>query len=79
VSEREEEAGAERPLAFGHQLASRVVDRGDVVGAERVAEPERVGRDPEADGECSSGTEPVVMGGDDGDQDEESPREVRSR
>jgi hypothetical protein len=36
VPEREEEPDAQRPLAFRHQLASGVVDRGDVVGVERV-------------------------------------------
>ena len=45
VPEREEEADAQRPLALAHQLARRVVDRGDVVGVERVAQAERVGGD----------------------------------
>ena len=34
-----------------HQLARRVVDRADVVGVERVAHAERVGRDADADAE----------------------------
>src|SRR5204863_7891983 len=51
VAEREEEADAERPLALAHQLAGGVVDRADVVGVERVTEPERVGRDADAESE----------------------------
>ena len=42
VAEREEEADAERALAVLEELARRVVDRGDVVGVERVAQAERV-------------------------------------
>ena len=60
VPEREEEADAQRPLALGHQLARRVVDRRDVVGVEGVAQPERVGGDADADGErarrCRAGS-----------------------
>ena len=48
VAEREEEAAADRPLAVGHQLARCVVDRGDVVGVERVAGAERPGRERHA-------------------------------
>ena len=47
VAEREEEADAERPLAFLEELPRRVVDRGDVVGIERVAQTERVGEHAE--------------------------------
>ena len=43
VPEREEEADAHRALAVLQQLAGRVVDRGDVVGVEGVAEAEGVG------------------------------------
>ena len=52
---------AHRPLAFGHQLARRVVDRGDVVGVERVPQPERVGRQPEPDGEHARAAERVAV------------------
>ena len=40
-----------RPVLVGEQLARGVVDRRDVVGVEGVAQPERVGQDPDADGE----------------------------
>ena len=46
VAEREEEADAERPLALLEQLPRRVVDRGDVVGVEGVAQAEGVGELP---------------------------------
>ena len=49
VAEREEEADAERPLALLQQEADGVVDRRDVVGVERVAQPEHVGDEAEAD------------------------------
>ena len=49
VAEAEPEADAERPLAFAHQLAGRVVDGGDVVGIEGVPHPERVCRDAQPD------------------------------
>ena len=48
MAEREEEADAHRAPAVGHQLAGRAVDRRDVVGVERVAQPEHVRRQPEA-------------------------------
>src|SRR6266568_8053660 len=35
-----------------HQRAGGVVDRGDVVCVERVAQPQRVGRQPDTDAEC---------------------------
>ena len=40
MTEREEEADADRPLAVVHQLARDVVDRGDMVGVDRVTEAE---------------------------------------
>ena len=58
VPEREEEADAERPLAVGHQLARRVVDRRDVVGVEGVAQPERVGGDADAEPEDAAAAQP---------------------
>ena len=48
VAEREEEPDPERALAFLEELPGRVVDRGDVVGVERVPEAEGVGEHPEA-------------------------------
>ncbi len=48
VAEREEEAGAERPLPVLQQLPRRVVDRRDVVGVEGVPQPEGVGERGEA-------------------------------
>ena len=70
VPEREEEPDPERPLAVGHQLARRVVDRADVIGVEGVAQAERVGRDPDADAECAR-AELEVGGLDDADQQSE--------
>ena len=43
MAEREEEADRDRPLAVLHQLAGDVVDRRDVVGVDRMPQPERVG------------------------------------
>src|ERR1017187_1955413 len=43
MADREEEADRERPLAVADQLAGGVIDRGDVVGVERVPHPQRVG------------------------------------
>ncbi len=51
VPEREPEADAQRALALAHQLARRVVDRRDVVGVERVPQPERVRRHADPDRE----------------------------
>ena len=39
------EAGRERALALLHQLARHIVDGGDVVGVDRVAQPEAVGQE----------------------------------
>jgi hypothetical protein len=72
VPEREPEADAERALALRHQLACGVVDRGDVVGVEGVAEAERVGGDAEADTEDAGGAELVAARRDDHDQQEEA-------
>ncbi len=44
MAEREIEPERDRPLALLHQLAGGVVDRGDVVGIDRVAQPEAVGQ-----------------------------------
>ena len=70
VAEREEEPDAERPLAVGHELARRVVDRADVVGVEGVAHAERVGGDADADAERAAAAE-AEMGRD--DEAEEQP------
>ena len=50
VAEGEEEADRQRPVAVGHQLAGRVVDRRDVVGVEGV--PHAQGVRGEADAEA---------------------------
>ncbi len=49
VAEREEEPDAERPPAFLQQEAHGVVDRGDVIGVERVAQAEHVRDEAEPD------------------------------
>ena len=74
VPEREEEADAQRPLAFGHQLARGVVDRRDVVGVEGVAHAERVGGHAGPDRERPRAPEVVVVRRDDRDQEEEAER-----
>ena len=43
VAERKEEADPDRALALLHQFAGDVVDRGDVIGVDRMAQAERVG------------------------------------
>ena len=43
MAEREEEAYRDRALSFLHQLAGHVVDGGDMIGVECVAQAERVG------------------------------------
>ena len=48
MAEREEEAHGHRPLALGHQLAGDVVDGGDVVGVDRVAQAEAIGQERRA-------------------------------
>ena len=74
VTEREEEADAERTPAVGQQLARRVVDRRDVVGVERVTEAERVGRDSEPEPEHAPPTDPEVVRHDQREQEEEADR-----
>ncbi len=44
MAEREEEADADRALALLHQLAGDIVDGGDVIGVDRVAQAEAVGQ-----------------------------------
>ena len=43
MAEREEQPDADRTLALLHQLARDVVDRGDMIGVDRVAQAERIG------------------------------------
>ena len=43
MAEREEEPDRERLLALLHQLAHDIVDGGDVVGVEGVAQAEHIG------------------------------------
>ena len=49
VAEREEEADRDRPLALLHQLARDIVDRGDVIGIDRVAQAEAIGQQGRAE------------------------------
>ena len=49
MTQRKEEADAERPLALLQHESHRVVDRRDVIGIERVAQPEHVGDETEPD------------------------------
>ena len=48
MAEREIAADADRPPAVLHQLAHRIVDRGDVVGIDRVAQAEHPGQQGQA-------------------------------
>jgi len=52
MPEREPEADAQGSFALVHQLAGGVVDRRDVVGVERVSEPQRVREAGHADPEA---------------------------
>ena len=45
MAEREEQTDRNRPLALLHQLAHDIVDRGDVIGIDRVPQSEHVGED----------------------------------
>ena len=47
MTQREEEPDPERPLSLREELARAVVDRGQVVGVERVPQAERVGEGAE--------------------------------
>ena len=44
MAQREEETDPDRPLAVLHELARDVVDRGDVIGVDRMPQAERVGQ-----------------------------------
>ena len=44
VSERKEEANADRTLTLLHELAGDVIDRRNMIGVHRVAQAERVGQ-----------------------------------
>ena len=68
VTEGEPEADRDRLLAVGDQLARRVVDRGDVIGVERVPHAERVGRDAQADTEDGPVPDAEVLRAHDPDQ-----------
>jgi hypothetical protein len=68
VTEGEPEPDAQRALAFLHQLAGRVVDRRDVIGIERMPQPERVGRHPDPDRERARPAEAVPVRCDQRDQ-----------
>ena len=45
VAEGEKHSDPDRPLAALHQLAGRIVDRGDVVGVDGVPQPESIGEE----------------------------------
>jgi hypothetical protein len=60
MSKREHEADGDGTFAFVHELASDVVDRGDVVGIDCVAEAETVGE------ECGAEKQRIGVKGDDG-------------
>ena len=49
MPEREIEPDGDGPLALLHQLAGRVVDCGDVVGVDRMAQAEGVGEERRAE------------------------------
>ena len=49
MTEREEQADRDRTLAFLHQLACHIVDRGDVIGVYGVPQTERIGKEGGAD------------------------------
>ena len=42
MAEREEQADRDRPLALLHQFAHHIVDRCDVVGVDRMTQPEHI-------------------------------------
>ena len=44
MSERKEEANADRTLTLLHELAGDVIDRRNMIGVHRVAQAERVGQ-----------------------------------
>ncbi len=44
MAERKEESHADRALALLHELARHIVDRRDMVGVDRVAQAERIGK-----------------------------------
>ena len=72
VTQREEESDAERPLTVAHQLAGRVVDRGDVVGVEGVPHAERVCRDPDSEAEHGAVAEGELRRHDESEQQPEA-------
>jgi hypothetical protein len=72
VPQREEEPDAERPLALLHELARRVVDRGDVIGVEGVAHAEGVGGQADARREGAAGAEAEVVRDDDPEEQPEA-------
>ena len=64
----------------GEQLARGVVDRGDVVGVEGVAQAERVGQDADADGEDGVvAAEREVLGRDEAEEDAEARARAAAR
>ena len=47
MAEREEQADGDRPLALLHEFARGIVDGGDMVGVDRVAQAEGIGEQAE--------------------------------
>ena len=55
MAERKKEAHRRRTLAFLHQLARHIVDRGDMVGVDRMPEAETIGE------ECRAEEDRIIM------------------
>jgi hypothetical protein len=70
------ECSTEPSLPLADQLAGRVVDRRDVVGVERVAQPQGVGGDAEPDPEAAGLPDPHVPGRD-GDREHAEAEHVQ--
>ena len=73
VPERKPVPETERALALVHQLARGVIDRGDVIRVEGVAQTQRV---REA---CDSDSQTLVVGGDDEGDEHTEPDDVKER
>src|SRR5437588_3222122 len=76
MAQREEETDAQWPLPVCHQLAGRIVDRGDVIRVERVAQSQRIRGDPESEPERARVSEAEVPRDDEQQKDSE-PQHVQ--
>ena len=45
MTDREKETDGDRPFVLLHQLAGHIVDRGDMIGIDRMAQAETIGED----------------------------------